>query len=57
MGTRIGCIDVRDARYRGKDVNITGSMRCGKDHTVAEARAGNCLGVRAEMMRLRSLNY
>jgi len=30
---------------------------CGKDHTVAEAREGNCLGVRAEMMRLRSLNY
>ena len=30
---------------------------CGKGHTVAEAREGNCLGVRAEMMRLRSLNY
>ena len=30
---------------------------CGKEHTVAEAREGNCLGVRAEMMRLRSLNY
>ena len=29
----------------------------GKGHTVAEAREGNCLGVRAEMMRLRSLNY
>ena len=30
---------------------------CGKAHTVAEARENNCLGVRAEMMRLRSLNY
>jgi len=30
---------------------------CGKDHTVGEAREGNCLGVRAEMMRLRTLNY
>ena len=30
---------------------------CGKAHTVGEAREGNCLGVRAEMMRLRSLNY
>ena len=30
---------------------------CGKNHTVSEAREGNCLGVRAEMMRLRSLNY
>ena len=30
---------------------------CGKGHMVAEAREGNCLGVRAEMMRLRSLNY
>ena len=30
---------------------------CGKGHTVSEAREGNCLGVRAEMMRLRSLNY
>ena len=30
---------------------------CGKGHTVAEAREGNRLGVRAEMMRLRSLNY
>ena len=30
---------------------------CGKAHTVAEVREGNCLGVRAEMMRLRSLNY
>ena len=30
---------------------------CGKGHTVAEAREGNCLGVRAEMMRLRTLNY
>ena len=30
---------------------------CEKAHTVAEAREGNCLGVRAEMMRLRSLNY
>jgi len=30
---------------------------CGKGHTVGEAREGNCLGVRAEMMRLRSLNY
>ena len=30
---------------------------CGKGHTVAEARENNCLGVRAEMMRLRSLNY
>ena len=30
---------------------------CGKSHTVAEARENNCLGVRAEMMRLRSLNY
>ena len=30
---------------------------CGKDHTVGEAREGNCLGVRAELMRLRSLNY
>jgi len=29
----------------------------GKDHTVGEAREGNCLGVRAEMMTLRSLNY
>ena len=29
----------------------------GKDHTVGEAREVNCLGVRAEMMRLRSLNY
>ena len=30
---------------------------CGKEHTVSEAREGNCLGVRAEMMRFRSLNY
>ena len=30
---------------------------CGKAHTVAEARENNCLGVRAEMIRLRSLNY
>ena len=30
---------------------------CGKGHTVAEARENNCLGVRAEMVRLRSLNY
>jgi len=30
---------------------------CGKGHTVGEATEGNCLGVRAEMMRLRSLNY
>ena len=30
---------------------------CGKEHTVSEARENNCLGVRAEMMRLRSLNY
>ena len=30
---------------------------CGGSHTVGEAREGNCLGVRAEMMRLRSLNY
>jgi len=30
---------------------------CGRDHMVGEAREGNCLGVRAEMMRLRSLNY
>ena len=30
---------------------------CGKGHTVAEAKEGNCLGVRAAMMRLRSLNY
>ena len=30
---------------------------CGKGHTVSEARENNCLGVRAEMMRLRSLNY
>ena len=30
---------------------------CGKAHTVAEARENNCLRVRAEMVRLRSLNY
>ena len=30
---------------------------CGKDYTVGEAGGGNCLGVRVEMMRLRSLNY
>ena len=30
---------------------------CGGNHTVGEAREGNCLGVRAEMMRLKSLNY
>jgi len=30
---------------------------CGGSHTVGEAREGNCLGVRVEMMRLRSLNY
>ena len=30
---------------------------CGKAHTMAEARENNCLGVRAEMVRLRSLSY
>jgi len=29
----------------------------GKGHTVGEVKEGNCLGVRAEMMRLRSLHY
>ena len=30
---------------------------CGKGYPVAEVKEGNCLRVRVEMMRLRSLNY